>query len=72
MQESNVNNNTSTSKGDVNGDGQITATDYVLIKNHIMSSTNIDAQKGDVNGDGQITATDYVLIKNHIMYGNAL
>lgn len=28
--------------GDVNEDGQITASDYVLIKNHIMEMKKID------------------------------
>ena len=57
-------------KGDCNGDGKITAGDYVLIKNHIMeiSSLNEIMRKGsDYNEDGKITAGDYVLIKNYIM-----
>ena len=57
-------------KGDVNGDSNITASDYVLIKNSIMGTNNLtDIQKlgADVNGDSNITASDYVLIKNHIM-----
>ena len=63
--------------GDVNGDGRIKASDYVLIKNHIMSpETNKldDAQKkgADINKDGNVKASDYVLIKNYIMYGNKI
>lgn len=57
-------------KGDVNADGEITASDYVLIKNHIMeiSTLNSKQQKyADFNGDGEITASDYVLIKIEIM-----
>ena len=56
--------------GDVNGDGEIYATDYVKIKNHIMgkaSLTGASAKAADVNKDGNIYATDYVKIKNHIM-----
>ena len=56
---------------DVNEDGEITASDYVLIKNHIMEVTDIyDANQkkaADVNCDEEISAGDYVLIKNHIM-----
>ena len=79
----NTNNNTNTTifqketeqkndiiKGDVNGDGKITSSDYVLIKNHIMGTKIIDKefQKfADYNGDGKITSSDYVLIKNYIM-----
>ena len=57
--------------GDVNGDGKISATDYVLIKRHIMQTKLIEdeSQKlaADVNEDGRISATDYVLIKKIIM-----
>ncbi len=56
--------------GDVNGDGNITAGDYVNIKNNIMGTTDITGvyRKGaDVNQDGNITAGDYVNVKNYIM-----
>lgn len=56
--------------GDVNGDGNIYATDYVKIKNHIMDKsklTGIYKKAADVNRDGNIYATDYVKIKNSIM-----
>lgn len=65
--------NTSNSKilkGDVNCDGKVTSSDYVLIKNHIMSVKQLteDAKKyADYNEDGKITSSDYVLIKNYIM-----
>lgn len=61
--------------GDVNGDGQIKATDYVKIKNYIMEKgtlSNIEKKAADVNGDGQIKATDYVKIKNYIMIGTPI
>ncbi len=57
-------------KGDVDGDGQITASDYVIVKNHIMSSgalTEEQKKRADFDNDGKITASDYVLIKNEIM-----
>ena len=56
--------------GDVNGDGNITAGDYVNIKNYILKKNNLNetALKGaDVNKSGGITASDYVIIKNYIM-----
>lgn len=56
--------------GDVNGDGKITASDYVLIKNYIMEDkklTKPGEQGADVNGDTKITSGDYVKIKNYIM-----
>lgn len=57
-------------KGDADGDGEITASDYVLIKNHIMEVkllTESQKNRADYDGDGEITASDYMLIKNEIM-----
>lgn len=56
--------------GDVNGDGVISASDYVLIKNSIMGTgklNNIQKIGANVNKDKEVSASDYVLIKNHIM-----
>lgn len=56
--------------GDVNGDGQVKATDYMKIKNYIMGTSilsEIEKKAADVNKDGEIKATDYMKIKNHIM-----
>ncbi len=56
--------------GDVNGDGEITAGDYVNVKNYIMGTVTISENNklgADVNQDGKITAGDYVVIKNYIM-----
>lgn len=57
--------------GDVNGDGKLSPTDYVFIKNHIMQTeeleNEIDKKAADINEDQKISPTDYVLIKNYIM-----
>ena len=56
--------------GDVDGDGEIAATDYVAIKNHIMDVKGLStaAKKGaDMNNNAQVDAGDYVAIKNYIM-----
>ena len=56
--------------GDVNGDGNIYATDYVKIKNHIMEVESLSGaciEAADADHDGNIYATDYVKIKNYIM-----
>lgn len=59
--------------GDVNGDGNINALDYVKIKNHIMNTKKITGDvfilSADYNNDGKISALDYVRIKNYIMNG---
>lgn len=57
--------------GDANGDGKISALDYVTVKNHIMGRDVIydeaRARAADVNSDGKISALDYVMIKNIIL-----
>ena len=62
-------------RGDVNGDGKISAVDYVFIKNHIMNTNKLSSDGlifADVNKDGKVSAVDYVLIKNHIMNTNKI
>ena len=57
-------------KGDVNGDGKSSSSDYVKIKNYIMGSNSLSsvAKKGaDVNNDGKVSSSDYVKVKNYIM-----
>lgn len=59
--------------GDANGDGKISAVDYVYIKNYIMGSSGLNGsykEAADVNKDSKISAVDYVNVKNYIM-GNA-
>ena len=63
---------TITVSGDVDGDGLIGATDYVLIKNYITSrgkKSLSEAQKiaADYDNDNEVGATDYVRIKNDII-----
>lgn len=56
--------------GDANGDGKISASDYVKIKNHIMDVSYLSEtykSAADVNKDGKMSASDYVKIKNYIM-----
>lgn len=61
--------------GDTDGDGTISAVDYVRVKNHIMGSSQLDditKLAADVNNDNEISAVDYVNIKNYIMGGNSV
>ena len=56
--------------GDINGDGEISASDYVKIKNHIMGIQLLNGVYGiaaDYNNDNSVSASDYVKIKNYIM-----
>lgn len=55
--------------GDVNGDSNIWATDYVQVKNAIKGTLKLEGaykEAADVNHDSNIWPTDYVQIKNHI------
>ncbi len=56
--------------GDVNGDGSVKASDYVLIKNHILKKSTLSnsyKEAADVTKDGNVKASDYVIIKNYIL-----
>lgn len=56
--------------GDVNGDGDVTATDYLMLKRAILGTYSIaDEHKSsaDINGDGETTATDYFMLKRAIL-----
>ena len=55
--------------GDTNGDGKISSSDYVKVKNVIRGkeeNSNVEDKAADVNGDGKISSADYVKIKNVI------
>lgn len=51
---------------DVNGDGQVTITDYTLVRLDILGIKALDGNAkaaADANADGQVTITDYTLIR---------
>ena len=55
--------------GDNNGDGKVSSSDYVKIKNVIRGkekNSDLETKASDVNGDGKISSADYVKIKNVI------
>ncbi len=54
-------------QGDVDGDGRLTSTDYLRIKNYLINAPEITEQfkkSADANGDGKINSTDYLFIKH--------
>ena len=64
--------------GDVNGDGDIQANDYMMIKNSVLSRTNssikdplandkVRTLAADVKQDNDILANDYMMIKNCVL-----
>lgn len=56
-------------RGDVNGDGKISAIDYVKVRNHLDGATSLKtvySKAADVDNNGKISALDYVKIRNHL------
>lgn len=57
--------------GDVNGDGKISAVDYMTLMNKIMGvkeiTGDIERDVADINSDKKISAVDYMYIMNDIM-----
>lgn len=54
-------------KGDVNGDGEIDAFDYLLLKGIYFETVNYsfeDFVRADADFDGEITPFDYLIVKN--------
>ncbi len=56
--------------GDTNGDGDISVTDMIAIKAHVLNKTALSgayATAADTNGDGGITITDFIQVKAKIL-----
>ena len=60
------------SKGDVNGDGQITVTDVMMLVKYILGNANDNFifDNADINGDGLISVTDVMVLVKRILQGN--
>lgn len=56
--------------GDINGDGDINAYDYIYCKRAVLKTiklNDVQSTSADVNQDGNINSYDYILIKRHVM-----
>lgn len=56
--------------GDVNGDGEVKASDYLLIKDSFLEGITLSqsqVNRADVKSDGEIKASDYLMIKDYFM-----
>lgn len=53
--------------GDVNGDGEVTASDVTALYNFILYNDNSSIVNGDVNNDNDITASDVTAVYNIIL-----
>lgn len=55
-------------EGDMDGDGELSVTDVVLLVNAVMDSSGIsDIKKYDMDGDGELSVTDVVILVNTVM-----
>ncbi len=57
-------------KGDTDGNGSVTSTDYIQIKKAFSKSIKLVgafALAADTTGDGEITTTDYIQVKSHFL-----
>ncbi|OGO89456.1 MAG: hypothetical protein A2Y15_05720 [Clostridiales bacterium GWF2_36_10] len=57
-------------KGDINGDGNVSTLDYLLIKRAFLGTYSLNSIKNaaaDINKDNKISASDYLLIKRHFL-----
>ncbi len=52
--------------GDVNGDGELTVTDYIAVRLHILGLNNLEGEnfkKADIDSNGLLNVTDYIAIR---------
>ncbi len=55
-------------RGDINGDGKITAYDLAQVQMHLLEKIDISSNTyADINGDGKITAYDLAQIQMHLL-----
>ncbi|NLL73203.1 MAG: carbohydrate-binding protein [Clostridiales bacterium] len=56
------------SKGDVNGDGDIDAIDFSILKSYVLRRDSLlDEEAADINSDGQVDSLDLSLLKSMLL-----
>ncbi len=61
-------------QGDVDGNGKVGSSDYVLVRKHILKQSTLTGDKlsrADVNGDKKVTSLDFVAIRKIILGGGS-
>jgi hypothetical protein len=56
--------------GDVNNDGEVSVTDYTMIRLHYLGLELLNPEeqnRADVNRDGAVTEADYELVRDYIL-----
>ncbi len=62
-------------RGDVNGDNKLAASDYMMLKTVILGNKDVEDlnnqenafNRCDYNGDGKLNATDYMMLKRSLL-----
>ncbi len=57
-------------QGDVNGDGEVNTTDYMMIKRHVLGTYELDffgSEAAKVSGGEEVCVSDYMMIKRHVL-----
>ncbi len=57
-------------QGDVNGDAEVNAADYMMVKRHVLGTYELDffgQEAAKVSGGEDVTASDYMMIKRHVL-----
>lgn len=56
-------------QGDINGDGEFTIADFVMMQRYLLNSSGVDLvywEAGDLSGDGKITSADLTLMRKKL------
>ncbi|MBO4452500.1 MAG: hypothetical protein J5793_01050, partial [Clostridia bacterium] len=56
--------------GDVDKNGSVTATDYLMVKRNVLNTFELDDEqkdRADVNRSGGVEAVDYLMVKRHVL-----
>ncbi len=62
-------------RGDVSGDGKLSAVDYVKLRNYLDGATTLKGahlKSTDVNRDGKTSAVDYVKLRNYLDHKSSI
>jgi len=57
-------------RGDVSGDGKITTSDLVKVRNHLLETNLLSgpySEAADINKDSKLVTGDLVKIRNHLL-----
>ncbi len=57
-------------KGDVNSDGSVNATDYLLVKRYVIGTKTLSSSQktsADMDSDGDVDRVDYIMLKRTVL-----